>query len=134
MTAQGIVIQRRQQHPLRWAAVWTCSIVSGLAASAILCGWPYWRVHPWAAVITACCCAGFGAAGSLMLTESRTRSCGIALVGAGSAWSATWASSWDTGVLPVLGQFSQSAFFLAIGTGVLLYVNPGRRALSARLV
>ena len=78
MTAQGTVIQRRQQHPLRWVVVWTCSIVSGLAASAILCGWPYWRVHPWAAMITVGCRAGFGAAGSLMLTDGRTRACGIA--------------------------------------------------------
>ena len=132
MAARGSMIQRRQQHPLRWAALWTCSIVCTLAGAAILCGWPYWQVHPWAALITSCCCAGLGAAGALMLTESQTRACGVTLIGAGAAWATTWASSWDAGILPMLSQFSQAIFFLAIGAAVLLYINPGKRELPER--
>lgn len=101
-------------------------VVAVLVASSAVCGLPYWRLHPWWAAMTICCCAGFGVAGVLMQTESRTRTCGTMLVLAGAAWSLTWAQSWNAGVLPVFGQFSQSLSFLALAMAILRYVRPGK--------
>ena len=100
--------------------------VSVLTALAVWCGLPYWRTHAWAAAATVCCCAGLGAAGVLMRTERRTRLCGVMLLAAGTAWSLTWSQSWDSGPLPVIGQFAQSVTFLALGIAILQYLNPGR--------
>jgi signal transduction histidine kinase len=41
------------------------------------------------------------------------------------AWAVNWSASWDVGVLPLLSQYAQASFYMALSVGVLLY--PGGR-------
>jgi signal transduction histidine kinase len=122
----------RTPRPLLRATLGTGGISAALAGSAVLSGWPYWQDHPLAGVIAVACCAGLGVAGALMLTDGRTRRCGTMLVAVGALWSATWSQSWDTGVLPAVGQYAQGLCFLVLGMAILEYVSPGRREQAER--
>ncbi|SNS55829.1 ATP-binding protein [Actinomadura mexicana] len=94
---------------------------AAVAAAALACGWPHWRAQPVAAAVTLVCCGGFAVAGGLLAAGRTGRRTGAAFVAAAAAWAVTWAAAWNTGAAPLVSVFAQSAFFLAIGIGVLLY-------------
>ncbi|SFO44432.1 hypothetical protein K8Z49_03235 [Actinomadura madurae] len=98
---------------------------TAVAAAALVCGWPHWRVQPPAAAVTLVCCGGFAIAGGLLAAGRLGRRTGAVFVFAAAAWAVTWSAAWNAGVLPLVSVFAQSVFFLAIGVGVLLY--PGGR-------
>ncbi|MFA1543112.1 sensor histidine kinase [Actinomadura monticuli] len=102
---------------------------AAVAAAVLACGWPYWRGHPAAAVITLACCGGFAFAGGLLAAGRLGRRTGAAFVLAAAAWAVTWSAAWNTGAAPLLSVFAQSVFFVAIGVGVVLY--PGGRLVGA---
>ncbi|TDC64865.1 sensor histidine kinase [Actinomadura sp. GC306] len=98
---------------------------AAVAAGTLVCGWPYWRGEPAAAVVTLACCGGFAVAGGLLAAGRLGRRTGAAFVVAAAAWAVTWSAAWDAGVGPAVSVFAQSVFFTSIGIGVLMY--PGGR-------
>jgi signal transduction histidine kinase len=125
MKAPGPVTPRKPR-PLLRATLGIGGISAALAGLAVLDGWPYWQDHQVSGAIAAACSAGLGVAGALMLTDARTRKCGIMLVAVGALWSATWSQSWNTGPFPAVGQYAQSLCFLVLGMAILEYLSPGR--------
>ncbi len=99
------------------------AVASGtaVAAVALACGWPYWRDHPAAAVITLAGCGGFAVAGGVLAAGRLGRRTGWLFTAASAAWAVTWLASWNSGAAPLVSVFAQSAFYLAVGTAVLLY-------------
>ncbi|WP_242890714.1 sensor histidine kinase [Actinomadura litoris] len=105
---------------------------AAVAAGAVACGWPHWREAPGAAAVTAACCGGFAVAGGVLAAGRSGHRTGLLFTVASAAWAVTWTASWDAGAAPLVSVFAQSVFFLAIGTGVLLYPS-GRLGAAARL-
>ncbi|WP_168220949.1 ATP-binding protein [Actinomadura sp. WMMA1423] len=106
---------------------------AAVAAAALACGWPHWRAQPAAAAVTLVCCGGFAVAGGLFAAGRTARGTGAAFVAAAAAWAVTWAAAWNTGAAPLVSVFAQSAFFFAIGVGVLLYPAGRLEGAAARL-
>lgn len=106
---------------------------AAVAAAALACGWPYWRGHPVAAVVTLACCGGFAVAGGLLAAGRLGRRTGAAFIFAAAAWAVTWAGAWNAGAAPVVSLFAQSVFFVAIGIGVVMYPGGRLEGTAARL-
>ncbi|WP_149258740.1 ATP-binding protein [Actinomadura sp. K4S16] len=104
-----------------------------VAVAALACGWPHWRAQPAAAAVTLLCCGGFAVAGGLFAAGRTADRTGAAFVAAAAAWAVTWAAAWNTGAAPLVSVFAQSAFFVAIGVGVLLYPAGRLDGAAARL-
>ncbi|NDU77357.1 sensor histidine kinase [Actinomadura sp. DSM 109109] len=124
----------------RWPPPWLGARVrraiaagAAVAAAALACGWPHWRAQPAAAAVTLVCCGGFAVAGGLFAAGRTARRTGAAFVAAAAAWAVTWSAAWNTGAAPLVSVFAQSAFFLAIGVGVLLYPGGRLEGTAARL-
>lgn len=116
-------VPRRRRGPLWFGARLRLALGLGaaVAAAALLCGWPYWREEPLAAAVAPPACGAFATAGNLLTAGPRGRRTGRLFVLAAVAWAITWSAAWNTGPLPLVSVFAQSACYLAIGTGVLLY-------------
>src|SRR5690349_7700112 len=72
---------------LRYQAVRValCAVASG--ALVVLIGSPYWRTHPVHGVVASLACAGFAAAGALLVTGGpRRRLTGRLLLAGGFCW------------------------------------------------
>ncbi|OHV42341.1 hypothetical protein CC117_12295 [Parafrankia colletiae] len=103
----------------RVAAAAGAGAAAGAATLAV--GWPYLGGAPAIAVVNVLIAGGLTGAGVLMLPAGPLRGCGRPLVGAGLAWLATWAMSWNTGILPVLGIAGNCAFYVLFGLALLRY-------------
>jgi signal transduction histidine kinase len=100
--------------------------LGGLIALGVLAGgWPYWRHHPAAAAVTLLSCGLFAVSGNLLTAGRQGRRTGRLFLFASVAWAITWHASWNTGGTPLVSVFAQSAFYFAIGLGILVY--PGGR-------
>ncbi|WP_242910160.1 sensor histidine kinase [Actinomadura terrae] len=123
-----------RRTPLWFGARVRCAagVGAAVAAGSVVCGWPYWREAPGAAAVTAACCGGFAVAGGVLAAGRSGRRTGPLFTVASAAWAVTWTASWDTGAAPLVSVFAQSVFYLAVGTGVLLYPS-GRLSATARL-
>ncbi|MFB4311479.1 ATP-binding protein [Actinomadura sp. GTD37] len=106
---------------------------AAVAAAALAAGWPFWRGHPVAAVVTLACCGGFAAAGGVLAAGRLGRRTGAAFVAAAAAWAVTWSAAWNSGAAPLVSVFAQSVFFVAIGVGVVLYPGGRLDGAAARL-
>ncbi|WP_230205286.1 sensor histidine kinase [Parafrankia elaeagni] len=96
---------------------------AGAAAGAatLAAGWPYLGSAPAIAVVNVLIAGGLTGAGVLMLPAGPLRGCGRPLVGAGLAWLATWAMSWNTGIGPVLGIAGNCVFYVLFCLALLRY-------------
>ena len=114
---------RRRRSPPWFGAESRRALVAGLAVAglALLAGWPYWRHHPAAAVLTLAGCAAIAVAGVLLATGTRTRRTGLLFTAASLCWAVTWAASRDASVWPIVSQYAQATFYLALAVGVLMY-------------
>ncbi|GAA1862410.1 hypothetical protein GCM10009736_31920 [Actinomadura bangladeshensis] len=114
---------RRRRSPPWFGAETRRALAAGpaVAGLALLAGWPYWRQHPAAAVLTLAGCAAIAVAGVLLATGTRTRRTGLLFTAASLCWAVTWAASWDASVGPIISQYAQATFYLALAVGVLMY-------------
>ncbi|NVI90240.1 sensor histidine kinase [Actinomadura sp. BRA 177] len=114
---------RRRRSPPWFGAETRRALAAGLAVAglALLAGWPYWRDHPAAAVLTLAGCAAIAVAGVLLATGTRTRRTGLLFTAASLCWAVTWAASRDASVWPIVSQYAQATFYLALAVGVLMY-------------
>ncbi|WP_346044576.1 sensor histidine kinase [Actinomadura chokoriensis] len=114
---------RRRRSPPWFGAETRRALAAGAAVAglALLAGRPYWRDHPAAAAITLAGCAAIAAAGVLLATGARTRRTGLLFTAASLCWAVTWTASWDASVGPIVSQYAQATFYLALAVGVLMY-------------
>ncbi|NEA28264.1 hypothetical protein, partial [Actinomadura bangladeshensis] len=73
------------------------------------------------AVLTLAGCAAIAVAGVLLATGTRTRRTGLLFTAASLCWAVTWTASWDASVGPIVSQYAQATFYLALAVGVLMY-------------
>jgi signal transduction histidine kinase len=106
---------------------------AAIGVGALACGWPHWRDHPAAALIAAASCGGFAFAGGLLVAGRSGRRTGASFIVAAAFGAVTWSAAWNAGAAPLVSVFAQSAFFLAIGVGVLLYPDGRIEGAAARL-
>ncbi|MFG2247699.1 sensor histidine kinase [Spirillospora sp. NPDC048823] len=130
-----ITAPRRRRSPPWFGAETRRALAAGVAVAglALLAGWPYWRDHPAAAVITLVSCAALAVVGVLLATGGRTRRTGLLFVTASVCWAANWAASWDAGIGPMMSPYAQAEFYLALAVGVLLYPSGRLEYLADRI-
>jgi signal transduction histidine kinase len=93
-----------------------------LGAIAVgVAGAPYWRDHPFAAVIVVLDCGALAVAGSVLASAAPTRRTGLLLIGATFAWCVNWLTARNTGIFPLIGNWGSALYFTLLGIGVLLY-------------
>ncbi|MEU5992910.1 histidine kinase [Spirillospora sp. NPDC047418] len=114
---------RRRRSPPWFGAEARRALAAGAAVAglALPAGWPYWRDHPAAAALTLVGCAAIAVAGVLLATGTRTRRTGLLFTAASLCWAVTWAASRDASVWPLVSQYAQATFYLALAVGVLMY-------------
>ncbi|MFB9316403.1 sensor histidine kinase [Cryptosporangium minutisporangium] len=104
------------------------AVLAGLVAAVLVlvCGAPYWREHVLAAALICAGCAGFGAAGGLLVgSDDSRRRTGVLLLLGSVCGSLAWLASWNTGIWPMISFYGQGALYVLAGCAVLLY--PSRR-------
>jgi signal transduction histidine kinase len=97
--------------------------VAGLIA--VVAGFPYWEAHVASGGVAFAMSATLAAAGSLLSMGAGSHKSGALLLSASMFGAFSWLSSWDSGLLPAVGEMTQSLFFLCLSIGILLAGRPG---------
>ncbi|EFC79966.1 hypothetical protein [Parafrankia sp. EUN1f] len=106
----------------------------GVVGVAVLgAGWPYLHGAPALAVVNVLISGGLATAGTALMASAPTRRAGVPLLGAGVAWVATWAMSWNHTLLPLLGIAGNCSFYLLFGVGLLGYPHGRLSGLADRV-
>jgi signal transduction histidine kinase len=108
--------------PQRWKLIafpLLTGILVGLAP--LPAGWPYWGGHTVAAALAVIMPALLAAAGTLLAQGAESRTTGFLLIASALLYATGWVSARNTGPYPLIGEFTQTAFFLTLGVGILLH-------------
>ncbi|WP_164842315.1 sensor histidine kinase [Actinoplanes solisilvae] len=83
--------------------------------------WPYWVGHPIPAVLAVLLSGSLAGAGLLLAQRAGSPRTGLLLLAASVLFAIGWVLARDTGAYPLIGEYTQSVFFLALGAGILLH-------------
>lgn len=86
--------------------------------------WPYWVSHPIPAVLAVVLSGLLAGAGLLLAQRGGSPRTGLLLLAAAVLFAVGWVLARNTGAYPLIGEYTQSFFFLALGTGILLHGRP----------
>nr|WP_221377267.1 histidine kinase [Actinoplanes polyasparticus] len=84
-------------------------------------GWPYWVDHPGSAILAVIMPASLAGAGLLLAQGTGSRKTGLLFVTAAVLYAVGWVLARDTGLYPLISEYTQSVFFLTLGVGILLH-------------
>lgn len=98
------------------------ALVLGSGALALLCQWPALRSIPAQATLNTLVTMSYAATAGVGARSPGRRGTGPSLLlGAGLAWSATWAGFWEVGPIPALAFEVQPVFWILLLGAVLEY-------------
>jgi signal transduction histidine kinase len=83
-------------------------------------GWPYWTDHPVSAILAVLMPASLAGAGLLLAQGTGSRKTGSLFVAAAVLYAVGWVLARNAGWYPLIAEYTQSMFFLALGVGILL--------------
>lgn len=108
--------------PRRWhLAALPVLIAVAVGIVPIPAGWPYWVDHPVSAILAVIMPASLAGAGLLLAQGAESRKTGLLFVTAAVLYAVGWVLARDTGLFPLVSEYTQSVFFLALGVGILLH-------------
>ncbi|GAA3281345.1 sensor histidine kinase [Dactylosporangium vinaceum] len=116
---------RRDAAAPQWRTAATPIVVALLVGQLpLIAGRPFWADHAVLAVLTVLMAALLAAAGAVLMLGGGSRKTGVALIIAALLYSAAWAGAWNRGWWPLIGEYTQSVFFIVLGVGILLHGRP----------